>query len=560
MAAAIAAGEVVERPESVVKELVENSLDARATRIEISIKGGGVKLIQVKDNGSGVAADEVPLILERHATSKLSTKEDLFRIQTLGFRGEALTSIGAVSRLVFHTRAQEEELGTELRVAGGELENLQSIGAPSGTVVQVRDLFFNVPARLKFLKSENTERRRIRALLARYAFAYPEVAFSYEQEGKNVFRTTGSGERREVLAEIFGLETAKSMIELQDAGSGPITVSGFISPPSIHRGTRREITFFVQGRAIHDPSLSAAVLQAYHGLLMVGRYPVAILLIEVPLESVDLNVHPAKAEVRFTDPQKVFTVIQRVLRGTLLNQAPAPALEMSTTWQRVYPEELAGTPDAAWEIHNLSQENVNLQQRPADLDVPLLRSVGQVGAAYLVAEGPDGVYLIDQHAAHERVLFERFMSQWNSGGMESQQLLAAETVDLNPAQSERMNDLIPRLQSLGFEVDHFGAESYKVRAIPAILIDADPKETLRSVVDDLEEDESALLSDVEARIAARVCKRAAIKSGQILSLEEQRQLIRQLEKCDSPRTCPHGRPTMIHLSVVALERQFGRRG
>jgi DNA mismatch repair protein MutL len=515
VSSAIAAGEVVERPESVVKELIENSVDSGADRIEVTITAGGKKLIQVRDNGSGIPAAEVPLSVARHATSKLTSTEDLFNIQTLGFRGEALTSIGAVSRMEIVTRTQNEQVGSQLRVSGGEVKDLQPMGTPVGTMVQVRDLFFNVPARLKFLKTERTERRRIHALIARYAFAYPHIAFLLQQEGRTALQTTGNGDRREVLAEIFGLDTAKGMIALPVSGPGLISVTGFISPPTIHRGTRREITLFVQGRRIHDPSLSAAVLQAYHGLLMVGRFPVAIVLIELPPDSVDLNVHPAKAEVRFKDPQMVFTVVQRVLRGTLLNQTPAPVIEMPTTWQQLY---------------------------------------------HLVAEGPDGLYLIDQHAAHERVLFESLMTLWKTGKLESQQLLVAETVELETNQAGSLIDQIDALQSLGFEVEHFGGSSFKLRAIPAFLIDADPEGSLRSVVDDLEEDETALMSEVEARIAARVCKRAAIKSGQILSLEEQRQLIRDLESCESPRTCPHGRPTMIHLSVDALERQFGRRG
>jgi DNA mismatch repair protein MutL len=549
VSSAIAAGEVVERPESVVKELIENSVDSGADRIEVTITAGGKKLIQVRDNGSGIPAAEVPLSVARHATSKLTSTEDLFNIQTLGFRGEALTSIGAVSRMEIVTRTQNEQVGSQLRVSGGEVKDLQPMGTPVGTMVQVRDLF--------------SERRRIHALIARYAFAYPHIAFLLQQEGRTALQTTGNGDRREVLAEIFGLDTAKGMIALPVSGPGLISVTGFISPPTIHRGTRREITLFVQGRRIHDPSLSAAVLQAYHGLLMVGRFPVAIVLIELPPDSVDLNVHPAKAEVRFKDPQMVFTVVQRVLRGTLLNQTPAPVIEMPTTWQQLYRDTGSRTPDPAWDLLQRNAEETtkgDIQPGLTNLDVPLLRSVGQVGAAYLVAEGPDGLYLIDQHAAHERVLFESLMTLWKTGKLESQQLLVAETVELETNQAGSLIDQIDALQSLGFEVEHFGGSSFKLRAIPAFLIDADPEGSLRSVVDDLEEDETALMSEVEARIAARVCKRAAIKSGQILSLEEQRQLIRDLESCESPRTCPHGRPTMIHLSVDALERQFGRRG
>ncbi|OGO14764.1 MAG: hypothetical protein A2Z14_02810 [Chloroflexi bacterium RBG_16_48_8] len=563
VASKIAAGEVIERPESVVKELIENALDAEGSRIQITIERGGRKLIEVIDDGCGIPAQEVPLVLERHATSKLSTAEDLFALKTLGFRGEALTSIGSVSRVELITRTKDEDVATRLQINAGQSHSLQPIGAPEGTLVRVRDLFFNVPARLKFLKTENTERRRIHTLVSRYAIAYPDVSFHLIQEGRSILQTTGNGHRREVLAQIFGLEIAKNLIALPDPLEGPIRVSGFVSPPSIQRGTRREITFFVQGRWIQDQSLSAAVVQAYHGLLMVGRYPLAVILLQMPPEVVDVNVHPAKAEVRFQDPQHVFTVLQRAIRGTLLGQSTEPPVRFETSWWQRDSLENHKIIDPAWDMDRplpMERGLKAIQTKLPSAKVPLLRPVGQVGATYLVAEGPDGLYLIDQHAAHERVLFEAMMKAYKEGSLESQQLLEAISVEMTRGEAAVITENIDLLNSIGFEVEAFGRDTYRLRAIPAILSKADPMQSLIAVVENLEEDETALVDETEARIIARVCKRGAVKAGQVLSLEEQRKLIQDLEACEMPRTCPHGRPTMIHLSVDTLEKQFGRRG
>jgi len=559
VSSAIAAGEVIERPVSVVKELIENALDAGASQVRIGIQDGGRTLIEVSDDGCGIPAGELSLAVARYATSKLESADDLFAIHSLGFRGEALASIGAVTRMDIQTRLPNEAAGARISVEGGKASPVRPVGAPPGTLVRARDLFFNLPARLKFLKSDLTERRRIEALVGRYALAYPSVRFRLEDGERVVLESSGSGESREALAAVFGLDTAREMIALPAAESGGLRLRGFLSPPSVQRSNRREITFFVNGRWVMDPSLSAAVVQGYQGLLMVGRFPVAVLLIEMPPETVDVNVHPAKAEVRFREPEKVFSFVQRAVRATLLGQAPAVELgpirgwggwegaasgpSISPDWQAAHPLPVApgGT---VW----------------AGESLPLLRAVGQVGAAYLVAEGPDGLYLVDQHAAHERVLFEGFMAERERGGPASQALLEAVTVHLPPARAAVLEENLTSLAGLGFEIEPFGGGAYRLRAIPALLKNLPAEAALGAVVDDFEEDETPLEGEVVRRIAARVCKRAAVKSGQVLSLVEQEKLLRDLETCQSPRTCPHGRPTMIHLSVETLERQFGRRG
>jgi DNA mismatch repair protein MutL len=439
----------------------------------------------------------------------------------------------------------------------------------------VWDLFFNVPARRKFLKSPHTERRRILRLVSRYALAYPQVRFRLLSEGREAFASSGNGDRVEVLAALFGPETARAMIPVGESRDTPYRISGYLAPPNLTRSTRSEISLFINGRWVQDPSLTAAVVQAYHALIMVGRFPLAALFVEVPPAELDVNVHPAKAEVRFANPDRLFSVVQRVLRATLLGQWPGPQMEVGAEWAG----EGATSDRSPGPAPDRSRLNLtgrlspdwslaHTQVRPSALDpvhplpaaVPLLRAVGQVGASYLVAEGPDGIYLIDQHAAHERVLFERLMAQARSGQLESQALLEGITVELPAHQVPLLQEHAAVMRTLGFEVEDFGPRAFRLRAVPAVLGRMAPERALWAVVDDLDEDESPLADELEARVAARVCKAAAVKAGQVLSLMEQEQLLRDLERCPSPRTCPHGRPTMIHLSVAALQRQFGRRG
>ena len=590
IASQIAAGEVVERPASVVKELVENAIDAQASQISVRVEGAGQRLVEVADDGVGIASDELELAVARHATSKLQSAEDLFRIQSLGFRGEALSSIGSVSRLTLTSRAKEAGVGRQIRVEGGTIFQSEPAGTPSGTVVIVEDLFYNVPARRKFLKHEVTERRQIDMLVTRYALAYPKIRFRLTQEGRVSLQTSGNGSRREVLAALYGPDTARLMIEVLSEEDGLI-ITGFTSPTSLTRSNRRELTFFVNGRPIQDATLSSAVLQAYHTLLMVGRFPIGIYFIEIPPDLVDVNVHPAKAEVRFREASRIFTGLQRAVRRALLAHTPVPDINSSqirwpvegqhnlprrsfdTTWNMTEEQDLGKKAlpvnqpraDETEEIvQNTPGGQVLVTTPPvqAQITTPILRLVGQIAASYLVAEGPDGLYLIDQHAAHERVLYERMSAEHEAKGkqMVSQTLMAPVSVDLPPAGARLLEEQLPILEHLGFQVEQFGPGAFLVRSIPALLANLDPAAALRVLVEDFEEDETPLKSELEARIIARICKRAAVKAGQLLSNLEQRTLLADLEACVSPRTCPHGRPTMIHISVDLLERQFGRRG
>ncbi len=574
LASQIAAGEVIERPSSVVKELIENAIDAGATQIELEIKDAGKKLIQVSDNGVGIPADEIALAVSRHATSKLSKAEDLFDIRTLGFRGEALSSIGSVAKLSIISKHRDAEIGAEISVDGSKSEGVKPKSAPDGTVVRVEDLFFNVPARLKFLKTNTTENRQITGLITRYALAYPNIRWQLMQDGRVYLQTSGSGDRKEVLQSLFGVADAKRMLPIHFE-DGEMRIEGFISELRLTRSNRRDITLFVNGRWVQDASLTAAVIRAYNTMLMVGRFPVVVLFIQMSPNMVDVNVHPSKAEVRFKENDQVFSTVQRAIRRGLLAYSPVPELNTAVLWGRPVEEISAKKPqqiEAQWQTPESEKEkpqnieevvpvlHQNLQAALSSDYLPVLRLVGQVAATYLIAEGPDGLYLIDQHAAHERVLFEQMMAQARSGIVPSQALLEAQIIELTPEKAGLLEEQLDVLKGLGFEIENFGPNTFSLRAIPAILAGGDPAEAIYAVVNSFEEDETPLMAEIQDLVAARVCKRMAIKAGQILSPEEQKNLILNLETCQVPRTCPHGRPTMIHLSAMMLERQFGRTG
>ncbi len=586
LASQIAAGEVVERPSSVVKELVENAIDAGATSITIDVRGGGRELIQVADNGDGIPAGEIETAFKRHATSKLSTADDLWAIRTLGFRGEALAAIAAVSHLTIVSREREVEAGARLALEGGEVVGRESIGAPAGTVIAVEHLFYNVPARLKFLKSVTTEKRLTDEFVTRYGMAYPGIRFRLSHDGRVTFQTTGSGNTADVLLAAYGPETARQLLEIQpgepdersgpDDGQRPATVHGFVSDPALNWSGRNHIHLFVNGRLIRDPRLTFAIVQAYHTLLPVGRFPLAILFIDLPAEEVDVNVHPTKVEVRFRNEGAIFSAVQRAVRRTLLETAPARGLGLwpgmdrpAVGWTGFRTADDRGTPasqlDIPWQLRGPGPDGVEeepptpqtLPGAPAQR-LPIMRVVGQVGAAYIIAEGPEGLYLIDQHAAHERILYEQFLAQRKGEQVASQGLVAAATVYLSPSQSHLVEEQMPLLTSLGFQIEPFGPNAFRIRAVPAMLSRADPAASLAAVVADLENESTPLQSETEALVIKRVCKTAAVKAGQALSREEMEAMILQLEACDVPHTCPHGRPTLIHLSAAQLARQFGR--
>ena len=590
----IAAGEVVERPASVVKELVENALDAGATDLRIEVMQGGRKLIRVGDNGEGIPAAEVELVFTRHATSKISSADDLSRIHTLGFRGEALASIAAVAHVTCVTRARGEEVGTQLRVSGDRVIERKGIGAPPGTVITVEDLFHSIPARLKFLKAEATERRHIDGLVTRYALAYPAVHFRLTHDGRTTFETAGNGKWVDVLIAAYGLQVAQGMLAVQAAPGTLIAVSGYVSAPSLSRANRNDLTLFVNGRWAQDRNLTYAVIQAYHSMLMVGRYPLCFLRVELPPEEVDVNVHPAKSEVRFRNPDEVFRAVQRAVRAVLLEHAPVPGVPFTAT--QITPGQTAWpTPDDVSRLERLRSLGTTTPSAPLpvqismptaimsprldqnqpqslpeslvsnppspipDPQLPALRVLGQVGTTYIVAEGPEGMYLIDQHAAHERVLYEKFMSEREQHCLVIQNLLEPQPVQVPVESAGLLTEHLDVLAGIGLTLESFGGTTFLLRSVPAVVAREDPQSVVNDVVAEIDAGDAPMEANEEARLILRVCKRAAIKAGQTLTPTEMQALIRQLEVCVTPGTCPHGRPTMIHLSAEQLAREFGRK-
>ena len=575
----IAAGEVVERPASVVKELIENALDAGAKNIHVEAVSGGQKSIRISDDGSGILADEVELSVTRHATSKLRTADDLQQILTLGFRGEALSSVAAVSQFTLETRHREEEVGTQIRVDGGTIVSKKAIGAPAGTVITVNNLFYNVPARLKFLKSENTEKRQISSIVQNYAMAYPAVRFVLAQDGREQFRSPGSGQLGDVVVKVLGLDYFKEMLEVSGEDrirgiGGEVIVEGFVSQPTLHRKDRTRITLFVNGRVVQDSGLTYAVTQAYHTLIEKGRNPFAVLMISVPPDFVDVNVHPTKAEVRFQDTSVVFAAIQRTVRQGVLGYKQASRHDSygqfqqeERGWSLPYDRKRQMDMELPLEegqslprIDDFSRgdptaipDGMGRPEKPRTL--PLLRVVGQVGAAYIVAEGPAGMYLLDQNAAHTRILYQELTELYQQQNELPHRQLESQTIDLSVHDTQLLEKHLDSLNSAGFILEAFGSNTYLIRGIPAVLATGDASNHLWNILERLGEKPQNIIDALIIRIA----ERAAIKSGQILNIEDMRSLIRKLERCPEPQTSPAGQSTFIHMSAQELEREFTRK-
>ena len=564
----IAAGEAVERPASAVKELIENAIDAGASSINVEAEAGGKRLMRISDNGAGIRKDELALAFKRHATSKLRDSADLQAISTLGFRGEALASIAAVSQVTVHTRHREDDMGSSMRLNGGDIVTQRSVGAPAGTVITIENLFFNTPARLKFLKRDATEKRHILQVVERYALAYPRIAFALRQDGREQFRSSGRGELADVAARVFGHSAINRMVKVASDDSGwrgsvPIQVRGFASWPSLTRKDRSKIILFVNGRAIQDASLSHAVTQAYDGMINAGSFPLAALLISLPPEQVDVNVHPTKAEVRFRDGYQVFAAVQRSVRQAL--QTAEPDASSTDPWiSNGFNETVAGYQPWRSSIRLLESgdsfddadlafvpEGADSPQKPRTL--PLLRVVGQIGAAYIVAEGPAGMYLVDQNAAHERLLYEQIREQHELGQLETVKPDESQTILLSPDDASRLRDLADTFAQLGFEIEEFGPNTFVVRALPHCVASLRSGDVITEMLARLNGG-SKSLGDAIAALA----EVAAVRSGQILQSDEMKTLLAGLERCPSPMASPNGRTTLVHLTREQLASEFRR--
>ena len=570
VAARIAAGEVIERPASVVKELVENALDAGAGRVEVAVEGGGAERIRVRDDGRGIAPGQLADAFERHATSKLRSAEELFAVRTLGFRGEALAAIAAAAEVTCTTRVAGEPAAAVARFAGGRaLPQGSAAGAP-GTTFEVRALFGALPARRRFLRSARAEARAVTQVVADYALARPEVAFRLESEGRVALASPGAGGERAAWAAVYDDAVAAALVEVDHEAAGEhgaVAVRGLVGPPERHRGNRTALHLVVNGRAVSDRQLAFAVERAYEGLLPAGRHPVGLVRVEVDPAAVDVNVHPAKAEVRFREPRAVASAVTAAVRGALAGaDAPAfappvlapaaPGVPHAASAARAV---LAGARPASplagpsrWGPAAAGAEPV----LPLAERLPALRPLGQFDEAFLVAEAPDGLYLVDQHAAHERVRYEEVRARQARGEVASQPLLEAELATLGAAQAALAAEEAEALAALGFVLEPTDAAALIVRAVPAQLAGRDPAQALRDLLDRMEADDR--LSGPERAAASLAC-RSAVRAGDRLAGEQQRELLRQLEACEHPQTCPHGRPTLLRLGSEQVRRSFGRR-
>jgi DNA mismatch repair protein MutL len=675
VAAKIAAGEVVERPASVVKELIENSIDAGATQIRVELMNGGLQLIRVTDNGSGIPAEELLLALARHATSKVAQIDDLEQIRSLGFRGEALASIAAVADVTLLSRYQTAPHGAQIHAQNGEISSVTVAASPTGTSLTVRNLFSSVPARLKFLKSRNTEVSHCLHLLEQYALAYPGIHFGVSSEGRQLFSTPGDGQLTSVLVEIYGLQVAEQMVPISsldgndDDPERPI-VTGYTSLPVCFKSTRQHMSFFVNHRWVLSRMLSYAVEEAYHSLLLPGRHPLAVVNIAVDPAQIDVNVHPAKTEIRFLKERRVYAAILRAIRGAVLAEAGVPvwsgqhmqvvqpepaetkeiltdeeafisslpledkdtappvALPQDNPWLTVTEEETGTKPpllSRLWQSHVNPQDHTTSQrsrpvpelpatedeagttrtpapapersarseaavsQRPALLaksdiitssseptpfesslpvqsaltdsqgPLPGLRVIGQLAQSYIVTEGQDGLYLIDQHAAHERILLERMVAALQERAALSQLLLTPMQLKLVPTELEAVEDHLAQLQHIGFDLE-VQDTSVIVRAVPQVLIKQMSARSLQELLTELTAPESMGHAETwEEHALANVACKAAIKANYFLTSSEMREMLTQLAQTKAPYSCCHGRPTTVHFAFGALEREFGRR-
>jgi DNA mismatch repair protein MutL len=584
LASQVAAGEVVERPASVVKELVENSIDAGARKIEVNIRRGGISLIRVVDDGCGMDRDDALLSLERHATSKIRTSADLAAIATLGFRGEALPSIASVSRFRLSTREPTAVAGTEIIVAGGRIETVRDAGEAPGTQVEVRSIFYNLPARRKFLRSENTESRNLEHQLHLQAIGHPEIAFAFVRDDRIVFQLPPAT-LLERIRDLHGKELVERLLPVEEiAGAARIRIHGLIGQAGVSRQSRGQQLIFVNGRAIESPVLTAALREGYHTALMKGQFPVTFLFLALDPTTVDVNVHPAKREVRFRDPSAVREAVVEAIRRTLesgrrdwqqqFQKPPAPALGFPE--ESILPPSSAPQPTFRPPFPEPSFPSVipSDVEAPRPMSVPLpsqeaiditspghqFQIIGILNKLYVLMENENGLVLVDQHAAHERILFEELRRRMEEQGVLSQRLLLAQTFELAPRDAEWIERNAATLQKMGIGIESFGPNAFKIDSLPTFLDVSDPVDFMRKVIDGLKSasNGSSPLRLGEDMIAKTVC-RHAVKANDPLRYLEVEKLITDLLECDLPYCCPHGRPTMIQISHTELEKKFGRK-
>lgn len=605
----IAAGEVVERPASVVKELVENSIDAGSTSITVEIKNGGISYIRVVDNGSGMDKDDAQNSFIRHATSKIKSAEDLNNISTLGFRGEALASIASVSEVEMVTKPKDSTFGTKIVIEGGTLKFSGDTGCPDGTSIVVKNLFYNTPARLKFLKKESREAAVISDIIYKLSISRPDISFKFINNGKTMFNTQGDGILKNALLTLYGRDVYDSLIEVSYKGN-ILSISGFIGKPTVARSSRNYQIFFVNNRYIQNRMLSAAVDNAYKTFLPINKFAFCILFISIYPDLVDVNVHPTKAEIRFQDEKEVFSAVFNTIRNGLSGEDLVPEVDKNETINTEYEQQTlikgyGNASDAqliressmpigigksvtlehrgiAKEYGNLDSikiesddilDNKNGCQSSEDAQIapdteniggtaaknllPPLIIIGQCDFTYILAQGPDGLYIIDQHAAHERIMYEKFRKAYEEGGVQSQKLLSPLVVDLTPEEICTVKENFEIIEKLGFELEFFGNNSVMLRSVPMLFGKPQLKKLLLEILDSMESGGLQGESSIDRMIYTMACK-SAVKANDRLDAKEMEEIISRLRRTYNPYTCPHGRPTIIKLTTRELEKKFKR--
>ena len=562
----IAAGEVVERPASVVKELVENAVDAQSTELIVEVEKGGRSLIRVSDNGIGMEREDALLALERYATSKIYDEEDLFSISTFGFRGEALPSIASVSDMEIVTKTESCDVGTRIRIEGGQIKEVAEIGAPRGTMIAVKRLFFNTPARRKYLKTDQTEMGHISDIVTRMALAWPGVQFKFFHNGKALTNWNRTSTLLQRITEVLGDGLEDRLYGLDDT-RGSIQVRGYVASPDVTRATSRGLHIYVHGRFVRDKVLDHAVMEGYAGRLMKGKFPVVVLFVTLPYDQVDVNVHPTKSSVRFSAPKQVQDTVAGAVTATLQTldrpkwgKRPPPSLVQRPRPYAVFPSH-----------HKISEPTANLAVAPEGPSVNVaqrlweekpfasLRIIGQLHNTYIVCESEDGLVLIDQHAAHERVVFESLKSSQGSSGTVTQGLLIPERLELSHREASILETLLKDLADMGMEIEPFGGRTYLIRAVPNMLAGKSIKPMVMEIIEKVAEIglTSELHAAGEACLAIMACH-GAIRAHERLSNEEMKALLKQLDTLQNATRCPHGRPIQVHKSLYQIEKEFKR--
>ncbi len=579
----IAAGEVVERPASVIKELVENSLDAGAHRIAITVEYGGKKLIRVEDDGEGMEPEDARLAIERHATSKIRRSDDLARIATLGFRGEALPSIASVSHFVLRSRARGAQSGTDVRVNGGTIASVMEAGMPEGTSIEVADVFYNLPARRKFLKSDGAESAQVSRIVTQLALCYPEVGFTLTSSGRKVLQVPPVATLRDRLYQLYG--DRSDLVDVRRDG-GDVTLVGYIAALAEQGPTRGPQNVFINRRIVRDRTIAHAIIDAYSVASIKERSPEVHLFMEMPPDSVDVNVHPTKAEVRFRDQSFIHELVRRAL-GDALGRGPVPELQLSSpfanapqpatlplphAYSAVFPSRWTTSSTAPTRANGIAPtREANLtpisddqiaptsEARVAPTSIKPLMPLGQFRDTFIIAVDEDGIAIVDQHVAHERVLFERITERLTSGRLESQRLLEPMLVEMSMAARQALAAHMLELQRLGFEVEEFGGDSLRVSAFPALLTREHCEIALRALAEDLEGlDRGSTIEDALKRIAATMACHAAVKANYPLTMEKMAHILEELRRTAYSTICPHGRPVMLRLTRREVEKNFQR--